>query len=68
MTVMIKKCSFSGLVLGFSEPFYLEREGASVITHLVIKSGQLAPSLTVEVSFGNGNGTAEGSYEYTTNV
>ena len=60
MIVMMNKYSSSVLVLGFSEPSYSEREGMSIDTQVVVKSGQLAPSLNVEVSFGNSNGTAKG--------
>ena len=52
--------SSSELVLGFSEPSYSGREGISVIPQVVVKSGELAPSVSVEVSFGNSNGTAIG--------
>ena len=60
MTVLINDPPSSVLVLGFSEPSYSEREGMSVITRVMVRSGELAPSLTVEVSYGNSNGTAIG--------
>ena len=60
MIVMMNKYSSSVLVLGFSESSYSEREGMSVDTQVVVKSGQLTPSLNAEVSFGNSNGTAKG--------
>ena len=57
---MMNKYSSSVLLLGFSGPSYSEREGMSVNTQVVVKSGQLAPSLNVEVSFVTSNGTAKG--------
>ena len=57
---MTNNSSFSELVLGFSKPSYTEREGVSVIMQVIVKSGKLSPSLTVEVLFANSNGTAIG--------
>ena len=57
----MNKCFyFSALVIGFSEASYSGTEGAAVVTTVEVKSGHLAPSLSVDVSFGNTDGTATG--------
>ena len=46
------------LVLGFSATSYSGSEGVSVMPRVEVKSGHLAPSLSVDVTFGNSDGTA----------
>ena len=57
----MNKCFyFSELVLGFSQASYSGTEGGTVVPSVVVISGHLAPSLSVNVSFGNADGTATG--------
>ena len=51
---------FSELVLGFSQTSYSASEGTDVVPRVVVKSGHLAPSVSVQVSFETTDGTATG--------